>query len=354
MKSILLIIGVGLFTCTFCIGQNLTPKSSANLIENLIPNAGFEYSWRCPNSFSQINSAIGWSNPTMGTSDYYNACNKDDYSVPKNRYGEKAAFGGNAYAALHGSKFTREYIQVRLKEPLEKGVKYSCSIRISACERYGTVCSDVGMLFTKEKIKKDNCLRIVDHRPQIENHPDSLFTDYEWHRVSGHFIANGGEEYLTIGSFRKYVSSVEIESSRAVNDSWYNFIDNVSTEPIYRKKPKKKIQASLDRLQNINFENRSHDLKADSLYKLKKVLKILIRNKDICIKVVGHTDNNGSKTFNKNLSTQRCHAVKQYLVKHGVSKNRIKTEGKGDSTPLLPNSSEENRTINRRVEFKVI
>jgi OOP family OmpA-OmpF porin len=323
--------------------------------QNIIPNAGFEHSWSCPNNYGQVAKATGWNNPTTASPDYYNACGHKDYSVPKNRYGEKLSFQGKAYMALNAKKYYREYIQIRLNSPLIKGQKYFCSLHISASETYSIVSSDVGMLFTKEKIKKETAARITDHVPQIENDPDSIFTDYEWHQVSGHFIAKGGEQYLTIGSFRKNVSKVQVFQGRSDREpSWYNFIDNVSTEPIFRKKPKKKIQSELDRLQNINFENRSYDLKGDSIYKLNKVLKILKRNKEISIKVIGHTDSNGSESENRTLSVQRCIAVKHYLTTHGIARKRILTEGKGDSEPLLPNTTDENRIKNRRVEFRVM
>ena len=343
MKLFLLRIGIGLCISTYCIGQNL------------IPNAGFEYSWKCPNSFNQMLFATGWSNPTTGTPDYYNACGVNGFSLPKTGYGDKLSFEGKAYAALHGSKHGSEYIQIRLKVPLEKGQEYFCSIAISACEKFSIVSSDVGMLFTKEKIKRNNARRMVEYQPQIENASDSIFMDYEWHVVKGYFIAKGGEEYLTIGSFSKNVSKAQVrELGNHENPVWYNFIDNVSSKPVYRKKSKKKIQTKLNRLQNTTFENRSYVLDTLSFNELNKVLKILKRNKERSLKVVGHTDNNGSIKSNKTLSIQRCRAVKKYLVKHGIPSKRIQVEGKGDSQPLLPNTTDANRKKNRRVEFKVI
>lgn len=341
MKLFFLLGSISLFTT--CRGQNL------------IPNSGFEYSSFCPNKPNQITKASGWRNPTKGSPDYYNACAGKDYSVPKNRYGVKVSFEGKAYAALNGRRNYREYIQIRLKSPLEKGQKYFCSIRISACDVYRYVSSDIGMLFTKEKIKRADYFRIDGYEPQIENDPDSIFIDYQWHEIKGYFTAKGGEEYLTIGSFKKIVSKVKMINIHSDDEpSWYNFIDNITTEPIYWKKPKKRIQSELSQQQNITFENSSYELDTVSFTELRAVLRILKRNKEVSIKVIGHTDNNGSKISNKILSVQRCLAVKQFLVKHGILNNRIKIEGKGDSDPLLPNTTDDNRIKNRRVEFRVI
>jgi len=341
------------------LGQDSLTNILLRSTANLVPNAGFEYSWKCPSNFSQVHFANGWSMPTTGSADYYNACGTKEYSVPNNRYGEKSPFEGEAYMALHGRENGAEYIQIRLASPLEKGEKYYCSIAISACERFPAVCSDVGLLFTKEKVERDNGGRITEYQPQIENHPDSNFIDYEWHVVKGFFTAKGGEQYLTIGSFSKNVSPISTKDFSVVTGvSWYNFIDNISTKPVYRKRPKKKIQDLFNRLENINFTNRSYELDTSTFpgleKELKKVLNILKRDKDISIKVIGHTDNNGSKSSNKTLSLNRCLAVQQYLVNNGIAKKRIKVLGKGDSEPILPNTTQENKKKNRRVEFKVI
>lgn len=328
---------------TFLIGQNI------------IPNAGFEHYGMCPFNHSQINKATGWENPTKGSPDYYNACGNKDYSVPNNRYGKKLSFQGKAYAALNGRDNYREYIQIRLAKPLIKGQKYYCSIHISACESYRYVSSDIGLLFTKEKVQRQDYFRFKAYTPQIENHKDSIFTDYEWHEIDGYFIAKGGEQYLTIGSFKETVLKQKVKEDKFdLEPSWYNFIDNITTVPILRKKPKKKIQSELNKVENINFENKSSNLEDQSLKELKKVLKIMKRNPEITIKVIGHTDNIGSKSFNKNLSIDRCKAVKSHLIKKGVSAKRIIIEGKGDSAPVVENSSDENRQKNRRVEFKVL
>lgn len=346
---------IGFLTCTICFGQNQKSGTAIDSISNLIPNAGFEYSIRCPNRGGQISRSVGWSDPTNGSSDYFSTCGEKGYSVPKNWCCVKSPFQGNAYAALLGRKDTREYIQVRLSSPLEKGQKYFCSIAISASNKHCWVSSDIGLLFTAKKISREHSYRISDHEPQIQSHPDSIFTDYEWHIIQGYFIAKGGEEYLTIGSFRETVSKLQLSEPKYGNaPSWYNFIDNITTKLIVRKKPLKVIQTELSQVKNITFENRSDELDSTNFGALSKVLKILKRNKEVSIKVIGHTDNNGSKASNRTLSISRCRAVKKYLVTNGIAKKRILIEGKGDSQPLLPNTTDENRIINRRVELRVL
>ena len=69
---------------------------------------------------------------------------------------------------------------------------------------------------------------------------------------------------------------------------------------------------------------------------------------------VGHADAIGTDAYNQNLSVARSEAVKAYLVSKGVEKNRIYTEGKGESSPVADNKTNEGRAKNRRVEVEVI
>ena len=69
---------------------------------------------------------------------------------------------------------------------------------------------------------------------------------------------------------------------------------------------------------------------------------------------VGHTDSVGTDAYNQKLSVARSEAVKAYLVSKGVEKNRIYTEGKGETSPVADNKTAEGRAKNRRVEVEVI
>jgi OOP family OmpA-OmpF porin len=69
---------------------------------------------------------------------------------------------------------------------------------------------------------------------------------------------------------------------------------------------------------------------------------------------VGHTDSVGSNSYNQKLSVKRSESVKAYLVSKGIEKNRVYTEGKGETQPVADNKTSEGRSKNRRVEIEVV
>ena len=72
------------------------------------------------------------------------------------------------------------------------------------------------------------------------------------------------------------------------------------------------------------------------------------------IKVVGYTDNIGDPSYNQTLSEKRASTVSQIFIETGFKTQNIQSMGRGASQPLVENSSEENRALNRRVNIIII
>lgn len=108
---------------------------------------------------------------------------------------------------------------------------------------------------------------------------------------------------------------------------------------------------SLNKADLIYFEFGSSDLKPESCEILDKLADDLKSNPGLKLQITGHTDNIGSDEFNLDLSLRRAQSVKDYLVLKGCDSENILTSGKGKSEPLNENTSEPDRTKNRRVEF---
>ncbi len=103
----------------------------------------------------------------------------------------------------------------------------------------------------------------------------------------------------------------------------------------------------------ILFETGKYDLKTWHYPILQDIVKFLKENPKTTINIFGHTDNEGNAEANKTLSLQRAKAVESYFMAQQISKNRIISEGFGDTKPLLENSTPENKRKNRRIEFLV-
>lgn len=82
-------------------------------------------------------------------------------------------------------------------------------------------------------------------------------------------------------------------------------------------------------------------------------VEILKRYPQVRMTLVGHTDDRGTEQYNYQLGLERAQQVKDYMVKHGIDANRLFVESKGKSQPIYPNSTEDNRYKNRRVEFQM-
>ncbi|MCP1443793.1 outer membrane protein OmpA-like peptidoglycan-associated protein [Pseudomonas sp. GGS8] len=73
----------------------------------------------------------------------------------------------------------------------------------------------------------------------------------------------------------------------------------------------------------------------------------------VSVKVVGHTDSQGSDAYNQKLSERRASSVAAYLLSQGLAPNKITSEGRGEAQPVADNDTEEGRAQNRRVELHI-
>jgi outer membrane protein OmpA-like peptidoglycan-associated protein len=108
------------------------------------------------------------------------------------------------------------------------------------------------------------------------------------------------------------------------------------------------------RLEALIFHQRSAVISPESYAELNTVADMLHQNPNMVIQLEGHTDTRGDKNLNLKLSEDRVEAVKNYLVRRGVNKSRIKLKAFGGSQPLSTENTEEAHKLNRRVEVRII
>lgn len=108
-------------------------------------------------------------------------------------------------------------------------------------------------------------------------------------------------------------------------------------------------------LEDIHFEFNSYLLTEDSYDQLRHLAELMRQNPTIRVEISAHTDNVGSDAFNMTLSERRGRSVVEYLVEEeGIDPSRMNAKGYGKTRPLVDNDTEENRAVNRRVEFTIL
>ncbi|MDX1464516.1 MAG: OmpA family protein [Halomonas sp.] len=104
-------------------------------------------------------------------------------------------------------------------------------------------------------------------------------------------------------------------------------------------------------LRDVNFEFDSATLTMGAEQILDGVAEKLRANKNVRVRIEGHTDAVGSDAYNQDLSQRRADSVADYLASQGVSRDRMRTIGYGESQPVASNETDAGRAENRRVEL---
>lgn len=104
---------------------------------------------------------------------------------------------------------------------------------------------------------------------------------------------------------------------------------------------------------SILFQSAKSALLPSAQVKLDQVAKALMSVRERNIIVEGHTDSQGTESYNQGLSQRRSDTVRNYLVSQGYPGDRIQARGMGEGTPIASNTSPEGRANNRRVEIVI-
>ncbi|MCX8079731.1 MAG: OmpA family protein [Bacteroidia bacterium] len=345
-------------------GQYYIPHISN---KNLVPNSSFE-------NYRRKGSNIRFCTPWQGiaTVDFYQEPVKGDTTV------ERGAKTGDCYAGLRYQKRYKEFLQVKLVEPLKRGCKYEVKVYFRLAHWSNVALKSLGVLFSKGgyagqgSVSKPNMIDTVVKKK-------GLINGYRWFLLRGIYKADGGEKYMTIGNFHPVIRK-DMENIRLIRFGFreaYYYVDDVSVVmvedaeekpeivivgPSLREKFEKDSIMEVNEemkvgkkiaLKNIFFaEGKSYFL-PESYVELNKLSYFLIKNPDLVIQINGHSDNSGLWFKNQKLSEKRARAVFEYLIQRGVQ-NKMSYKGFGSSQPIADNSTDEGKAKNRRVEIEII
>ncbi len=364
-----------------------TAQSKAG--RNLISNPSFENHRRCPDKIDPVGVlkiVNAWFQPTNGSADYYHVCGGIECLVPNNKLGFQQPRTGEAYCGIYCSKDNyREYLQTQLDRPLKSGRKYRLSFFVSLSEYSTGAVATIGGLLTQERIHdtsrailmkkavKNITPRIsitnsVFYQPQVCNSVDrTLMETQGWMEITGDFVAEGGEEFLTIGNFYTAANSGIVDDTVLLTyllPGSYYYVDDVSLYCLTCNDDDEERNMQSDTthykvgatfvLNNIFFDTDKSILLQQSYKELKLLIEILESHPGMKIEISGHTDSQGSDLHNQQLSENRAKEVVAYLVENGIDEKRLKFKGYGKTHPIATNTTEEGRQKNRRVEFKIL
>ena len=107
-------------------------------------------------------------------------------------------------------------------------------------------------------------------------------------------------------------------------------------------------------IKGINFKVGSDLIEKKSFKLLDNAAKVLAEFVDVRVEISGHTDSDGSRDLNLDLSGRRAESVKNYLVGKGIAADRIVAIGYGPDKPIGDNKTKKGKAENRRTEFRLI
>jgi outer membrane protein OmpA-like peptidoglycan-associated protein len=165
--------------------------------------------------------------------------------------------------------------------------------------------------------------------------------------VSGQFlmVLPGGAEYALYVTRPGYL----------FQSLHFNYLQSDESQPVIKDVslfPAEKDASVI--LNNLFFDVDQYALKEQSMIELNEIVKFLQLNQSVRIEISGHTDNSGSESHNQQLSLKRAGSVAEYLKNEGIDLGRVLQKGYGAQKPLKPNNSDENRRLNRRIEFRIL
>ena len=164
----------------------------------------------------------------------------------------------------------------------------------------------------------------------------------------------------------KYVSAVTLNESDDVlitfNKKGYAFNSHYVSSTDENFSTPAKMDIEIDKIEsgktfeinNIYFKTNSFNITDITRSILTEFSRYLKENSNLELLISGHTDNSGDKKENMVLSENRAKSVYDFLIKSGISEDRLTFKGFGESVPIYNNSTTEGRSKNRRTEFTII
>lgn len=165
--------------------------------------------------------------------------------------------------------------------------------------------------------------------------------------VAPKFLRDDGSFDFSLINKRNYLLIIQGEDFFRIEEIFFLDGDteiNLETEPIESKIA----------FQSLEFENGKSEILPAMHKDLDKLANFMLDHPKISLNISGHTDSQGSEESNLLLSQARADAIKAYLMyRFKIDPARIEARGFGSSKPIVEENTDEDRKLNRRVEFQI-
>lgn len=190
--------------------------------------------------------------------------------------------------------------------------------------------------------------------------------DNEKNAVIGEFNSNSqsGKYLIPLPAGKNYGISVTAPNYLFHSEN-VDIPDTANYQEIIRDIELKKLEKGTQIvLRNIFFDLDKFTIKPESKTELDRVYQLMKENPKLVIELSGHTDTQGSATYNQQLSENRAKAVVEYLSAMGIPNNRFQYKGFGEEKPIISDveiakmktqaQKDKAHAFNRRTEFKIL
>jgi OOP family OmpA-OmpF porin len=169
-------------------------------------------------------------------------------------------------------------------------------------------------------------LRVYFNEEKVLDIPKALTPDAKYNSILYYQPTVDEANYFCVSNLRLAVGAPDVRNKMLTQNKWVTH--------------------------GILFDVNSANIKPESYGTLKEMANVLKEYSDLKVKIVGHTDADGSDAANLDLSKKRAASVKTTLAKEfGIDESRMETDGKGESEPMDKATTPAAKANNRRVEF---
>ena len=361
-------------------------------VANLVDNGSFEIIKGKVKGLGCMDASADWKNVTPAKADLFVKENKLPIVLTSgNSYGKEEPKEGDNYAGLvvysPKDKIARNYITSPLTQPMLKGKKYCVSMYISLAEGSKFATNNLGINFHKKQPKQEDNKTIIEKTSILHPNSKLVSASYGWEKICGTYIAEGGEEFITIGNFTatektKTEKAIKIKDYKGLlSDFAYYFVDDISVILVDQKSACEcgnqennketyyhkiiMLEEKMTPIQRIEahtafFPFGKYELQETNRSTIDAVIREMKTNPTFIIELFGHLDVNEAELATKkplfaDLSNRRIREVMKYMIENGIEEKRLISTPKDEKEPneeILEEDDEDLKLAkNRRVMF---